>query len=365
VEIVAETLNFAHRRRSSYPVDMKFLCALFSCVTVFLPLSAAAQQASGARKSAAQAAEPVGTVSGTVTDGDGATVQGATVDLTNAPANQHLSILTTSDGHFRFKGVDAGNLTIEVTATGLAPTSLPANLQPGQSLELPPIMLRVATANTDVEVTLTQQEIAEEDMHIAEKQRLIGFVPNFYVVYDWHAPPLTATQKFKLAGRTLIDPASFIIVGGIAGIEQATDAFSGYHQGAMGYAKRYAAGFGDFGIGTMLGGAVLPVLFHQDPRYFYKGTGTVRARTLYALSTSVIARGDNGRWQPAYASVLGDFSSGAISNLYYPDSNRTGARLTVENGLLGIAFNGIGNVIQEFVLRRLTPGSNKPAPVNP
>jgi hypothetical protein len=302
-----------------------------------------------------------------VTDHDGATVPGATVTLTTVTltdpgTQQRHTALTSGDGHFRFTAVPAGTLTLDVTANGLAPSTQQAHLLAGQQLELPPIILRVATATSEVDVTLTRQEMAEEDMHVEEKQRLIGFVPNFYVVYDWHAPPLTTKQKFKLADRALIDPANVIIIGGIAGIEQATNSFSGYRQGAAGYGKRFGAGAADFGIGTILGGAVLPALFRQDPRYFYMGRGTVTHRTLYALATSVISRGDNGRWQPAYAGVLGNFASGAISNIYYPASNRTGAGLTVENGLLGIAFNGLGNVIQEFFLRRITPSSNKPAP---
>jgi hypothetical protein len=344
---------------------MKFPGALFYCFTVFLTFSAAAQQAKEIVQSPSQAADASGVVSGTVTDRDGATVERATVTITNAATKQQVSLLTTGDGAFRFNKVSSGTLVISVTADGLAPASQQAILQPGQRLELPPIVLRVATANTDVEVTLTQQEMAEEDLHVEEKQRLVGFVPNFYVVYDWHAPPLTSRQKFKLATRALIDPANGIIIGGIAGLEQANNSFSGYGQGAVGYGKRFGAGAADFSIGTMLGGAVLPVFFRQDPRYFYMGTGTVVHRTLYALATSVISRGDNRRWQPAYAGILGDFASGAISNIYYPASNRTGAGVTVENGLVGLAFNGLGNVIQEFFLRKITPGSRKPAATTP
>jgi hypothetical protein len=106
----------------------------------------------------------------------------------------------------------------------------------------------------------------------------------------------------------------------------------------------------------MLGGAVLPVLFHQDPRYFYMGRGTKWHRAWYAIGTSVIARGDNGKWQPAYAGVLGDFGSGAISNLYYPASNRNGAGLTIENGFLDVASDAVGNLLQEFVLKKLSSG---------
>ena len=104
-----------------------------------------------------------------------------------------------------------------------------------------------------------------------------------------------------------------------------------------------------------MGGAVLPSLFHQDPRYFYKGTGTTRQRLVYALSRAVISRGDNGNWQPNYSGVLGDLSAGAISNLYYAPSDRQGARLTIINGFLGVAGDAMNGVFQEFFLRKVTP----------
>jgi hypothetical protein len=262
-----------------------------------------------------------------------------------------------SDGHFSFSGVTAGSYTLTVTADGMEPATQRGTLNPDESVELPAIVLRVAAARDEVEVSsLTQQELAEVQIKQEEKQRLVGLVPNFYVTYNWKAAPLTPKQKYKLAMRSIVDPATFIIVGGFAGLEQATNEFSGYGQGAAGYGKRYGAGLADASIGGMLGGAVLPVLFHQDPRYFYKGTGTVWQRTRYALSTAVIARGDNGKWQPAYAGVLGDFGSGAISNLYYPASNRDGAGLTIENGFLAVASDAVGNLLQEFVLKKISSG---------
>jgi hypothetical protein len=342
---------------------MRSIGALLFCCSVVLTWRANAQQntAAIATQPAQSAVASLGAISGTITDGDGANVQGARVLLVEDSTRKQQSLLTGSDGHYRFTDVAAGTFTVEVTADGLEGMSRPAKLQAGELLELPPIALRVATQNTDVEVRLTQQDIATEDIHIEETQRLAGFVPNFYVVYDFNAPPLSARQKFKLAGRTIVDPASFVIVGGIAGIEQAGNAFPGYGQGAAGYGKRYAAGFGDFSIGTALGGAILPSIFRQDPRYFYKGTGSNRSRALYALSTAVIARGDNRRWQPAYAAILGDFGSGAISNLYYPAGSRSGVSTTLENGFIGLAGNGLGNLIQEFFFRKITPGSRKSA----
>ena len=131
--------------------------------------------------------------------------------------------------------------------------------------------------------------------------------------------------------------------------------FSGYGQGAQGYAKRYGAAFADVAIGTFLGSAVLPSLLKQDPRYFYKGTGSKTSRTLYAIANSVICKGDNGRWQVNYSNMLGNLAAGGISNLYYPAQNRNGAELTFENAAIGTGATAATNLVEEFLIRKLTP----------
>jgi len=343
---------------------MRFVLALLCCLPVCLIPSAGAQQIPGAIPDApvpagtqVQAAATASrTLSGVVTDVDGALVPGATVTLLENFSVKGRSVVADANGHFSFDHVAAGPYTLTISAKGMQPKTQKGTLNPDESVELPAIALGVA-ASEEVEVSgLSQQEIAEVQMKQEEKQRLVGLVPNFYVSYVWNAAPLTPKQKYRLAVRTIIDPATFVITAGFAGIEQASNEFSGYGQGWEGYGKRFGAGMADTAIGGMLGGAVLPVLFHQDPRYFYKGTGTKWQRTWYAIGTSVIARGDNGKWQPGYAAVLGDFASGAISNLYYPASNRDGAELTIENGFLAIAGNAAGNLLQEFVLKKISTG---------
>jgi hypothetical protein len=105
--------------------------------------------------------------------------------------------------------------------------------------------------------------------------------------------------------------------------------------------------------GYLLGRAIYPSIFHQDPRYFYKGKGTIRSRALYAISAAVVARGDDGRWKPNYSRVLGNFSAAAVSNLYYPASDR-GASLVLFNGLAETGADAVSNLIREFLLKRIT-----------
>jgi hypothetical protein len=308
-----------------------------------------------------------GTICGVVEDRDGAVYQGVHITLTQAPPLAVFPKIATSDsnGRFQFTGVPPGPFQLTVSSDGFATQRVVGILHAGESYQAPAIVLPFATATTEVSVTASRIEIAEEQMKDEEKQRVFGVIPNFYVVYAPDAPPLTSRQKFHLAWRSSIDPITILVSGGFAGYEQATNQFSGYGQGAQGYGKRFGANYADTFIGSMIGGAILPSLLKQDPRYFYKGTGTTRSRILYAIANSVICKGDNGRWQANYSGILGSLAAGGISNIYYPASSREGASLTFEEALLGIAGGAAQNLFQEFLVRKLTPKLAKYQSQNP
>ena len=163
----------------------------------------------------------------------------------------------------------------------------------------------------------------------------------------------------------MVDPFTLLLVGGIAGVEQAQNHFDEYGQGAQGYGKRYGAGYADTVAGTFIGSAILPSLLKQDPRYFYKGSGSKGSRILYAIANSVICKGDNGRWQANYSNILGSLAAGGLSNLYYPAQDRNGAGLTFENAAVAIGATAISNLFQEFVIRKLTPKVPNHDPAKP
>ncbi len=301
-----------------------------------------------------------GIIQGVVTGKDGEVYEGVRVALVAADAQPPRIQVTNGEGEFTFINVPAGSFTLTASSDGFLTQKLSGVLQPGQTFDAPAIALSMATATTEVHVSAAQQEeIAEEQIHIEEKQRVLGVVPNFYVNYDKDPAPLTARQKYSLAWKSEIDPVTLILNGAFAGVEQANNTLAGYGQGAQGYAKRFGANYADTVVSTELGGAILPSLFKQDPRYFYKGTGTVWQRARYAIATSVICKGDNMHWQFSYSGVLGAVAAGAISNLYYPSSDRAGVGLTFENAGIEIIEGGVQNLFQEFVVKKLTPSARK------
>jgi Carboxypeptidase regulatory-like domain len=305
------------------------------------------------------------TISGTVVDPNGNFVVSAEVGLVRE-GHPGLEIKSNGEGRFTFTDVPAGPFQLTISAAGFATRQVAGILHPGEMLDMLDVPLSIAAATTEVQVSgADNYELAEEQIKVQETQRVLGVIPNFYVTYNPDALPLNPKQKFELAWKSSVDPVTFAASGVVAGLEQASNGFSGYGQGSQGYAKRFGASYADSFIGNMIGGAVLPSVLKQDPRYFYKGTGSTRSRIFYALANAVICKGDNGRWQPDYSGILGSLAAGGISNLYYPASSRNGAALTFENTLIGIGGSGIGNLFQEFLIRRLTPHARDPQPHNP
>jgi hypothetical protein len=298
-----------------------------------------------------------GIIVGTVTDVNDDTIAGATVVLEGPVQTDPRTIVTNGNGFFEFKDVEPGTTYyVTVSAQGFANwTSAAVVLKPGQYAIVTGSKLRIAEALTTITVAApvaSPEEIAAEQVKAEEQQRIFGIIPNFYVVYDHDAVPLTAKLKFRLATKVLVDPVTIIGVATFAGINQAADN-PNYGQGAKGYAERFGAGYADGAIDIMVGGAILPSLLHQDPRYFYQGTGTNKSRALHALSSPFVCRGDNGRLQPNYSTIGGDLAAAALANVYYPESNR-GPGLFLGNFFIATGQRALANVAQEFILRRLT-----------
>ena len=204
-----------------------------------------------------------------------------------------------------------------------------------------------APAGTQTSTQKTQREIAEEQLK-QEKTQRIGVLPNFNASYIDDAVPLTSAQKFKLMFSTEKDPATFGFSMLVALIGQAEGSHPAYGGGIGGYGKRFGQNYADTFDGAFWGNAVLPALWHQDPRYFRLGHGPAMHRILYALSTNVRAKHDGtGKWEPNYSNLVGNLISGGISNIYLP-ANERGVGSTFEGAFLVTAEGGIGSMLEEF-----------------
>lgn len=320
--------------------------------------SSAKGGSSGDSAAIENAAVGVGTIEGVAVSSEGEVYEGVRVELerTGADAGAPVLITTSSDGAFEFTNVLPGPFRLTLSSPGFVTRVLTGTLQAGETYDAHDVAMSIATASSDVHVTASRADIAQADVNLEEKQRVLGFLPNFFVTYDHNAPPMSTGQKWQMTWKTEIDPVSLAAIAAIAGFEQAENILPGYGQGAQGYAKRFGAGFADSATDNFIGSALLPTLFKQDPRYFYKGTGTVSSRFWYAVANSVICKGDNGKWQPNYSGIVGGLASGAISNLYYPAAD-IGWGVTFEGAAIGTAEGALQNLFQEFVVKKLTPGA--------
>lgn len=318
-----------------------------------------------------QRAQPAATpdtarLSGTVIDINGGLVPGAIVTITarDRPGTAYTAS-ADANGTFSVGDLPPGSYSVTITSAGLQTyTARDIRLRAGESYVIPRVSLPIERTSADVTVTLTQEQVAETQLHTELQQRVLGVFPNFYTTFQWDAAPLSARQKFKLAARSFTDPVAFVTTAGIAGAEQVNNTFPEYGRGLPGYARRFGAAYGDAVISRTTGSVLFASLLHQDPRYFVMGTGTTGRRAWHAISSSFTQRSDRSRrWQPAYSIILGNAATGALASTYHPGTDP--GQLVLDDTLIGLGGRAFDNIFREFILPRFTthvPGDAKGKP---
>jgi len=196
----------------------------------------------------------------------------------------------------------------------------------------------------------TSKSKADDEKELERKeqsQRTLGILPQFLVTNRQNASPLTSRQKFHLFAKEAFDPVEFAVVGAQAGLSQAEDEFPGYGQGGEGYAKRYGAALGDEVSSGFWSNFFYPTLFKDDPRYFRLGEGSLTRRAAYSVKQEFVCHTDRGGRTFNFSNVLGAFTAGGISNLYYPKGDR-GFELTMSRAGIAIAYGTLGGLFDEF-----------------
>lgn len=303
----------------------------------------------------ASAVQPeLGQILGTVLDVRGDAIPGAMVVVARPDSLYPQDINTNENGFFEIRVAPGVSFHIVVSAAGFDDWKSPAFvLQPGQVMSLGGISLKLAEQNTTLTVRYNPEETARRQIKAEETQRVFGIIPNYYVSYDGtNAARMTAKMKFGLALKASYDPVTIASNALMAGIRQATDT-PNYGQGLQGYGERFGAVSANRFSHLMISDAILQSLLHEDPRYFYQGTGTTKSRFLHAISSPFWSRRDNGTWGPNYSSLGGDLMASSLANLYYPKSNR-GTGLVFSQFAIGTAEHVANSLAQEFILSKFT-----------
>jgi hypothetical protein len=295
-------------------------------------------------------------IHGTIVDHTGQVCEGAHVALLLASEPTPRTAISDNEGRYVFGELPSGVFTLTASAEGFTPKAVHAALATSESLEEPPLELLV-TSESAVEVNATRSEVTQEQLHLEERQRVMGLMPNFFVAYDTNAQALTARQKFHLAWKNEQDPFTAMGIVMSAAIEQGSNTYPSWGQGSAGYARRFSADYGGDVVGTMIGSALLPSLFHQDPRFFFKASGTRRERIWYAIQSEWICRGDNGQRQFNYSSLLGSLAATGLTRFFFPAADRNGINITLRNVALGKATGAAQNIFQELFGKKFTHSS--------
>ena len=193
----------------------------------------------------------------------------------------------------------------------------------------------------------SQQQASPQPDQNENSKRIFWIIPNFRTapmpaVYT----PIPVREKWNIATADTFDRGTFALAALFAGESQLTNADRSFGQGIKGYAHYYGTSYADFTIGNFMTEAVGPTLFHQDPRFFRKGRGSVRSRFFYAAGQIFLTHGDNGHTQFNFSEVAGNSTGVAISMSYYPEQ-RTAADAVGKLGTqLGVDMTA--NILKEF-----------------
>jgi hypothetical protein len=298
-------------------------------------------------------AQATRSIQGKVTDSSGTAILGAVVTVQDADGNSRLTV-TDVEGAFQIAFLPAGNYSVKISASGLSDWTA-SDVIVSQTEESKPLLavMQIAPVKFTVSAILPTEEVAQQQLKHETQQRVLGVIPNYFVAYENNAAPLSTKQKFDLSFKLLIDPATFAAAGITAGIQQSMNSYHQFGQGSEGYAKRYAAAYGTAATNLLITSVAADSVLHQDPRYFYSGTGTKAQRAWYAVKSAFRARGDNGKWQPPYAGLIGTVAAAEISDLYYPGSR---TQYTLLGRSLMFHFAGLVglNLGEELFLKRFT-----------
>lgn len=180
-----------------------------------------------------------------------------------------------------------------------------------------------------------------------QQKRIFGIIPNyrtFPTLKDYQ--PISTAEKFKVANDDAWDRGSFMLAAGFGAESDLTNGAPSFGHGVKGYAHYYVTSLADWVVGDYMTEAVVPVLFHEDPRFFRRGTGSKWSRLGYAVGQIFWTRRDSGGFQFNVSEWGGNAAAVALANLYYPDNRNVSDNVYRLGVQIGVDM--ASNVLKEF-----------------
>jgi hypothetical protein len=223
-------------------------------------------------------------------------------------------------------------------------TQIQTQIQPLAGPRRPTPTLAVAQKSVPPSSTIIDPN--QEILH--QTPRIMGILPNFTAVdSNTYLPRLFIGEKFNIAAHDSVDYSSFLLVAVLAGKGLYSNTIPALGTGAAGFRRYYWREFTDQVSGTFFTEAILPTLTHEDPRYYTLGKNGFFRRASYAFSRSFITRNDRGTDEFNISEIGGNASEAALSNLYYPASER-GFGKSAKNFATQMIITASANVLKEF-----------------
>lgn len=179
---------------------------------------------------------------------------------------------------------------------------------------------------------------------------IIGYVTNRSIFFPDIAAspgPLSAGGKFKIFVNQSISPAYILAAGVSASVNQATNTPGPTGQGWDAYGTRVGYAMARASSSSFFGTFLFASVLRQDPRFFPQIHPSLGRAIKYSAVRLVVTRNDSGRDVFNSSGLLGPLAAEALSNVYLPRSEQTGAR-TMERYGSDLAWRFAANMFKEY-----------------
>jgi len=183
-----------------------------------------------------------------------------------------------------------------------------------------------------------------------QTKRILGIFPNFRAVStSEHLPPQSVKEKFVTASQHSFDYSAFVLPVLLSAYGQADNQTPEFHQGAAAFGRYFWHTFVDQTDENYMVEFIVPVVTHEDTRYYTLGPGHGSGwkRVGYALSRAVVTRNDAGHETFNISEVVGAGAAAGISDLYYPRPERTFSK-TADKWGTNVGIDAASFVVREF-----------------